>query len=155
RKSRIMERRNTSDCPLPHPFDRSVHRAMASHFCVALMLLLICRASSAQPAEDLQAQYKRGIDYWYGQGVAQDYLEAANWFRKAAAGGHAESQYRLAQMLAIGQGIKQDYAEAASWYRKAAEQGFALAQYNLGTVYIFGRGVGRDNAEAVKWFRKA
>src|SRR4051812_28335988 len=126
-----MERRNTSSHPQPH-LDRSVPRSMAPRVCVALVLLMVCRPLFAQPKEDPQAQYKLGIDYWYGQGVTQDYLQAANFFRKAAEAGHAESQYRLAQMLATGQGIRQDYAEAASWYRKAADQGVALAQYNLG-----------------------
>ena len=129
--------------------------AMAGRFSVPVMTLLCCCILSAQPVEDPQAQYKRGTDYWYGNGVPQDYVEAANWFRKAAEQGHAEAQYRLAQMLAIGQGIRQDDTEAANWYRKAAEQGVALAQYNLGTMYVFGRGVARDYAEAVKWFRKA
>src|SRR5689334_2281411 len=107
----------------PHPIDRYGHGLMGPRFYGAIMLLVTCCASSAQPAEDVQAQYQRGIDYWYGEKVAQDYLEAAKSFRKAAEGGHAESQYRLAQMLAIGQGIRQDFTEAANWYRKAAEQG--------------------------------
>src|SRR5947208_360650 len=101
-----MERRNTFVCrqALPHAVGEYLYGAIASRFPLALMLVLSCCTSSAQPTDDPQAQYKRGIDYWYGEKVAQDYVEAANSFRKAAEGGHAESQYRLAQMLAIGQG---------------------------------------------------
>src|SRR6266550_5676300 len=106
---------------------------------LALGILWSCCLLSAQPAEDPQAQYKRGTDYWYGSGVPQDYAEAANWFRKAAERGHAEAQYRLAQMLAIGQGIRQDDTEAANWYRKAAEQGYGLAESNLGRFMCFAR----------------
>ena len=101
---------------------------------VPLVILLSCFLLSAQPAEDPQTQYNRGTGYWYGNGVPQDYAEAANWFRKAAERGYAEAQYRLGQMLAIGQGIRQDNTEAVNWYRKAAEQGVARAQYNLGTM---------------------
>jgi TPR repeat protein len=125
----------------------------------AFALLLACSGLLAQtpgnaPAE-AQAQYNRGVDYWEGRGVPQDYAEAANWFRKAAEQGFAEAQNRLGQMLAMGQGIPRDDAEAAAWYRKAADQGVMLAQYNLGSAYVMGSGVTKDFAEAVKWFRKA
>src|SRR5436190_918363 len=81
-----MGRTNALDCPwdLPNLLDRYVHGAVAASFCVALMIVLSCCTLSAQPAEDPQTQFKRGTDYWYGQGVSQDYVEAANWFRKAA-----------------------------------------------------------------------
>ncbi len=120
-----MERREKLDYPrgLPNLLDRYVHGAMVARFCVALVILLSCCILSAQPVEDPQAQYNRGTDYWYGRGVPQDYVEAANWYRKAAERGYAEAQYRLGQMLATGQGIRQDDTEAANWYRKAAEQG--------------------------------
>src|SRR5580692_147000 len=104
----------------------------------ALIILLSCRILSAQAAEDAQAQYNRGSAYWYGQGGPQDYVQAANWYLKAAEQGYAEAQYRLGQMLSIGQGIAKDEVQAASWYRKAAEQGVVLAQFNLGTMYVFG-----------------
>src|SRR5580704_2571903 len=118
-----MERRNAfgSSRGLPNLLDRYLHGVRAARFSLVLIILLSCRMLSAQPVEDPQAQYNRGTDYWYGNGVPQDYVEAAKWFRKAAEGGYAEAQYRLAQMLAIGQGIKEDDTEAATWYRKAAE----------------------------------
>src|SRR5580704_17732565 len=109
-----MGRRNAFDDPRgwPNLLDRYVHRAhgaIVARFCVALVIQLViqmsCCTLSAQPVEDPQAQYNRGTDYWYGSGVPQDYVEAANWFRKAAEGGYAEAQNRLGQMLAIGQGI--------------------------------------------------
>ncbi|HEY3827264.1 MAG TPA: tetratricopeptide repeat protein, partial [Bryobacteraceae bacterium] len=117
-----MERRNA--------FDYS--RRMVARFYVSLAIVSTCSILAARPEEDPRAQYNRGTGYWYGSGVPQDYVEAANWFRKAAEGGFAEAQYRLAQMMAIGQGIRQDNTEAANWYRKAAEQGVVGAQFNLG-----------------------
>jgi TPR repeat protein len=131
-----MERRNAFDDPrgLPNLLDEYVHGALAARFCVALGILLSRCLLSTQPvAGDPQAQYNRGTDYWYGRGVPLDYVEAANWFRKAADRGYAEAQYRLGQMLAIGQGIPQDDTEAANWYRKAAEQGKREAQTRLET----------------------
>jgi TPR repeat protein len=61
--------------------------------------------------------------YAKGQGVAQDYAEAATWYRKAAEQGYAPAQCKLGTMYSQGHGVTQDYAEAMKWYRKAAEQG--------------------------------
>lgn len=38
---------------------------MAARLCVTLVILSSCRMLSAQPAQDPEAQYKRGIDSWY------------------------------------------------------------------------------------------
>ena len=91
---------------------------MGRSFWIALLIVLSCCALSgqttpAQPADDPQTQFNRGTDYWYGNGVPQNYAEAVNWFRKAAEQGYAPAQYRLGEMLATGQGIRQDDAEAA------------------------------------------
>ncbi len=60
--------------------------------------------------------------YHTGQGVQQDYAEAAKWYRKAAVQGVAAAQYNLGLMYTNGHGVTQDYAEAVKWYRKAAAQ---------------------------------
>jgi uncharacterized protein len=100
---------------------------------------------------DAQAQFRLGIMYATGTGVAQDRVEAVKWYRKAA-----EQGYPLAQLL-LGKNytVLQDYAEAAKWYRKASEQGYAPAQYELGLVYEAGAGVPQDYVEAAKWYRRA
>jgi len=38
---------------------------MAARLCVTLVILSSCRMLSAQPAQDPEAQHKRGIDSWY------------------------------------------------------------------------------------------
>src|SRR3954454_1319801 len=58
-----------------------------------------------------------------GQGVTQNYAEAARWFRKAAEQGNADAQNHLGVLYDHGKGVTQDHAEAARWFRKAAEQG--------------------------------
>jgi TPR repeat protein len=102
-----------------------------------------------------RAQCSLGLCYYWGSGVAQDYAEAAKWYRKAAEQGNADAQYNLGVCYTEGQGVEKDYSEALKWYRKAAEQGSALAQYNLGVCYTEGQGVEKDYTEAVKWWRKA
>jgi hypothetical protein len=93
--------------------------------------------------------------YANGQGVQQDYREAANWYRKAAEQGNPTAQNNLGVKYFNGQGVQQDYKEAAMWYRKAAEQGNASAQSNLGLMYINGQGVPYDLVQAHKWLNLA
>ena len=78
-------------------------------------------------------------------------------YQAAARLGHAEAQFKLAEMYTTGgeSGRVQSYKGAAEWYRKAAEQGHAEAQFNLGEMYRNGEGVPQDDVEALKWYRKA
>ena len=102
-----------------------------------------------------KAQVNLGLMYEQGQGVRQDYTQAAQWYRKAAEQGDAKAQFNLGVMYENRQGVRQDYKQAVQWYRKAAEQGDAQAQFNLGGMYAQGRGVRQDYAQAVQWYRKA
>ena len=104
---------------------------------------------------DAVAQLNIGLMYYNGQGVEQDYAEAAKWWRKAADQGDEAGQYNLGLMYYNGQGVEQDYAEAVKWYSKAADQGYAGAQNNLGVCYANGQGVQLDYEMAVSLYRKA
>lgn len=101
---------------------------------------------------DADAQYRLGVMYDLGQGVAQDDAEAAKWYRAAAEQGVADAQGTLAVMYRTGQGVQQDDVAAAKWSRRAAEQGDVGAQYSLGVMYNLGKGVPQDYAEAVLWY---
>ena len=90
-----------------------------------------------------------------GEGVRQDYTQAASWYRKAAEQGNAWAQCCLGTAYSKGQGVTQDYVQAAQWYLKAAEQGNAWAQYNLGNAFSQGQGVNHDRMQAAFWWRKA
>src|SRR5262249_3104368 len=99
------------------------------------------------------AQYNMGILYARGDGVGQDMAEAAQWFRRAADGGHPDAQYTLGMTYATGP--RRNIVEALSWWRKAAVQGHIDAQYNLGVAYLKGDGVVMDVAESRKWLGMA
>ena len=105
--------------------------------------------------DNASAQYNLGVLYARGQGVPQDFTEAAKWYQKAAEQGLAEAQYNLGVRYDRGQEVQQDFTEAAKWYQSAAEQGEAKSQYNLGVLYSNGRGVSQDYKEAVKWYQSA
>jgi TPR repeat protein len=102
---------------------------------------------------DRGAQRDLAMAYGEGEGVAQDYAEAAKWFRKAAELGDMLSQFATGSNYEQGKGVAKDLAEALRWYRKAADQGYARAQFNVGNSYYHGLGVTRNYAEAIKWYR--
>lgn len=96
-----------------------------------------------------------GQNYYYGNGVEQDYIKAAEWFRKAAEQGDTEAQEYLGGMYYHGKGVEQDYVKAAEWYEKAAEQGNDGAQRQLGYMYVKAQGVEQDYVKAAEWYEKA
>jgi len=102
-----------------------------------------------------EADFLLGADYYLGQGVPQNYTEAAKWFRKAAEQGHAEAQDALGDMYFLGDGVSQNFVEGVKWYRQAAVQGNASAQASLGISYQSGKGVPRNYTEAMNWFWRA
>ncbi|MCR5039085.1 MAG: sel1 repeat family protein, partial [Bacteroidales bacterium] len=73
-----------------------------------------------------------GMKYEDGDGVEQDFTEAARWYRMAADKGDPIAQLSLGLLYEEGNGVPENHAEAAKWYRQAAEQDERLAQYDLG-----------------------
>lgn len=105
--------------------------------------------------DDYQAQYKLGVCYANGEGVAKDMTQAAAWYRESALHGFALAQYNLGICYAKGEGVTKDFVQAARWYRKAAEQGVTHAQYNLANLYYKGEGVPKDEVEAYAYWNLA
>lgn len=104
---------------------------------------------------DSTAQFKLALLFYNGRGVAHDYSQALDWFKKAARQGHPLAQFNAGYMYENGEGTPQDYLEAAKCYRESAERGNQLAQYNLGYLYEKGRGVPQDEVQALLWYNLA
>jgi hypothetical protein len=66
------------------------------------------------------SQYNLGQMYEAGQGVARDFAEAAQWYRRAAESGIAHARFSLGVAYALGRGVPQDYLEAHKWLNLAA-----------------------------------
>ncbi|ACE05769.1 hypothetical protein Aasi_0340 [Candidatus Amoebophilus asiaticus 5a2] len=98
------------------------------------------------------AQFKLGVMYHNGEGVAKDDNQAIKWFQKAAEQGNADAQFNLGVMY---EKVEGNYKKAIKWFQKAAEQGHADAQFKLGVMYHNGEGVAKDDNQAVFWYRKA
>jgi len=82
-----------------------------------------------------EAQFQLGLKC-SGAGVsAQDELQAAEWYLKAAEQNHGLAQFNLGQMFASGKGVTQDAAKSLFWFRRSAHSGIAGAQFCLGRVW--------------------
>jgi TPR repeat protein len=71
-------------------------------------------------AGDSVAQYKLGYDYYLGRGIAQDYIQAAIWWQKAAEQGFPQAQNNIGVLYNSGKGVPQSYSEAYFWQNLAA-----------------------------------
>jgi hypothetical protein len=98
----------------------------------------------AGPITGAEQQYRLGVQYEEGTGQRQDYAEAVNWYRKAAAQNHRSAIYNLGMMYVNGHGVQQNNAQAVIYFRRAAEMKHAKAHYNLGFMLENGRGVAKD-----------
>ena len=72
-------------------------------------------------------------------GIKQDADNAMKAYKKAAAKGHVEAQFCIANWY---YSIKKDYEHAAKWYKLAAYGGYGEAQNMLG--YMYGRKMLKD-----------
>lgn len=71
---------------------------------------------------DVAAQAWLGRLYETGQGVPQDYYEAAKWYYRAATAGHGGAQYALAMLYNKGMGVRRDYVLSYMWLNLSAAQ---------------------------------
>ncbi len=108
-----------------------------------------------------EVQFSLGLQYANSPGAAQDFAQAAAWYRKAAAQGHSLAQFNLGTMYAKGQGMPRDEAESVIWFDRAARRGDAGAQFNLGRIHQRASYQGQpedaleSRIEAYKWFHLA
>jgi TPR repeat protein len=98
--------------------------------------------------------YNLGNTYYYGKGVGQDYVQAREWYARAAAQGNVDAQINLAILYRDGKGVEQDYVQAREWYARLAAQGNVNAQINLAVLYRDGKGVEQDYVQAREWYAR-
>ena len=91
---------------------------------------LIAQAESG----DADAQFRVGVRYQAGIGLAKDAEKAAKWFRKAAEQGDADAQDSLGFMYEYGKGVPEDEVTAYAWYNIAAANGMARSKKYKGSI---------------------
>jgi TPR repeat protein len=89
------------------------------------------RMRAGAEAGDAGAQWMLGLCCYEGDGVPQNYREAARLFRLAADQGDAEARHMLALCYIHGHGVQEDVGEAFRLLALAAEQGDAQSQLML------------------------
>ncbi|KAF9271679.1 hypothetical protein BGZ88_005747, partial [Linnemannia elongata] len=139
----------------PNSDNEAQQRAVQSATADSSLKMKWAQAIISASQGDKDAQVTLGDMYRDGEGIAQDYQAAMDWYLKAAGQGHVESQYNIGKLYYHGQGVRQDYVQAMNWCLKAASQGHALSQCKLGVHYDSGQGVPQDYALAMEWYLKA
>lgn len=94
------------------------------------------------------AQNNLAVRYATGEGVKQDYAQAAIWYQRAGEQGYAIAQYNLGALYEHGMGVPVDLGAAKVWYELAAQQGDGWAQLSLGQLLA---AQGDAPAAAYKW----
>ena len=108
-----------------------------------------------------EVQFNLGLKFANGGAATRDYVQAAEWYHKAAEQSHSLAQFNLGMMYANGQGVIRDAAQSMIWYGRAARQGDAGAQFNLGEschrASLTGerKDAPESRIEAYKWYRLA
>ena len=125
------------------------------------------------------ANYRVGQLYDRGEGVEGSFPDAVAWYKRAAAGGHVGSMYRLGVIYRYGAGgraaaaadsggsaieqmmfpngthVGRDSKTAFQWLASAAEAGQGEAQVLLGDMLSTGEGCARDLYSAARWYTAA
>ena len=125
-----------------------VRRAIEDGDAVALVAALQPLAEAGDP----DAQYNLGILHDTGQGVPQDYREAARWYGMAGEQNHASALYNLGLLHFEGKGVERDEVKAIGLYREAARYGDADALSSIGYMFLHGIGVEEDQLEGLAFF---
>lgn len=117
---------------------------------------LLAKANSGDAAAQVQmgeACAKAAANGHDRDEVAENWKQAAEWYRKAADQGNINAELHLAVIYRDGAGktILRDPEQAAAWYRKAADQGDVGAQGTLGMLYTLGQGVPKSDVDAYFW----
>lgn len=87
--------------------------------------------------------------------VQNDYVNAREYFEKAAALGNSEGINNLGTLYFYGYGVDQDYTKALVYYEEAAALGNSTSMNNIGILYEFGLGVDQDFAKSAKYYQQS
>jgi uncharacterized protein len=90
-------------------------RAFAAHDYVTAARIF----TDLAPLGDARAQAYLGYMFAHGQGVPQNYMLAAGWYRCASQQGFPAAQFMLGLMYDKGQGVPQDYVIAYALLARA------------------------------------
>ena len=80
---------------------------------------------------------------------------AIEYYKKAAEGGNAYAQYKMARFYETGHYVKKSKKRAFYWYRRAANNNFVPAYEPIAVMYEKGRGTKKNEIQAARWYALA
>lgn len=95
------------------------------------------------------AQYRLGLMYRVGQGVAVDEDTAVLWLSRAVGRDYAPARAPLAEIYLARAEQAATLAAGVPWYEQAADLGQVDAQAVMGSYYLTGTAVGQDTARGI------
>ncbi len=100
-------------------------------------------------------QYKVGVCYLRGNGVAKNETESFKWILKAANLEYTIAQNAVGVFYMNGTGVEKNINEAIKWFKLAADNYDEMALYHLGNIYYEGEGVAKDYKAAFGYYMRA
>lgn len=110
---------------------------------------------NAADSGDSAACYKLGNAYLMGDGVKQDYDQAAVWYERSVAKGNIKAQCALAGLLWAGQGTQQNRLRAVKLWQQCALLGMRDAALRLAQAYQEGFEGKPDGENCFHWAKVA
>ena len=98
-----------------------------------------------------EAQFKYGYALYFGEGIENNFLEAALWFKRASQQDYPKAMYNLAYCYMYGKGVPSDYEKALDLLKQSATAGCCEAQVTLAECYEKGVLVEQNDREAKRW----
>ena len=98
-----------------------------------------------------------GHMYEKGDGVAEDYATAKQWYEKLGDAGDRTGYWHIGWLYMLGgPGLEQDYASAKQWFEKAGDALNNISYGQIGDLYRQGGpGLEQDYTSAKWWYEKA
>lgn len=104
---------------------------------------------------DAEAQYRLGLAYYEGKGVAVDEKLAALWLKRAAQQNHPQGTFKFSDCLYYGVGIPKNLAKAFEFALVAAKLGNVDGMNSVAYAYQHGEGTDADPVLSTFWYRQA
>lgn len=105
---------------------------------------------------DKEAAFSLAGAYYNGKlGLGKDPVQAAQWYKSAAAQHDERAALMLSRMAKYGEGMPQDLLQSVAWLQQASANGNAQAMFLLSNAYAAGDGVTQDLALAQRWLEKS
>jgi uncharacterized protein len=160
----MFANQHTRDYQSSHPISLHLICALLPLLTAAMQGQVPAPSAETEPRLVLQGSCSRAncVSEWLSQGesleargTAQNFADAAVYFRKAADAGNPSAQAEIGRLYLYGLGVQQSQTEAFRWTQRSALGGSAPGQVNLALFYLNGIGTPPDDKAAAHWLQIA